>query len=129
VRRHNADSPRTVNGAVLLATASAGALAVQGPDGGRVALGLSGAVVARPDIEAQRGAAALRIKGEPTLPMGVLMTELDGGTWRRPATGGETQRRVRRGARQREANGDAARVSPSGGVASSMAAWQHRKWW
>jgi hypothetical protein len=53
----------------------------------RVALALRGAVPARPDIEARRGEAALRTEGEPALPTGVPMTELDDGTWRRPATG------------------------------------------
>jgi hypothetical protein len=62
--------------------ASTGAPGVRGPDGGGVALGLGGVVPARPDIEARRGAAALRTEGELALPTGVLMTELDVGTWR-----------------------------------------------
>jgi hypothetical protein len=58
------------------------ALAVRGPDGGRVAIGLRGAVAAQPDLEARRGVAALRTEGEPALPMGLSMTGLDDGTWR-----------------------------------------------
>jgi hypothetical protein len=52
VQRRGANSPRTVSGASLPVMASAGALAVRGLDGGRVALSLRGAVVARFDIEA-----------------------------------------------------------------------------
>jgi hypothetical protein len=68
-----------------------------------MALGLGGAVAAQLNLEARRGVAALRTEGEPALPTGVLMIELDDGTWRRSATGGERQWRVGRGGRQRGA--------------------------
>jgi hypothetical protein len=87
-----------------------------------VALGLGGAAAARPDIEAQRGAPALRPEGEPALPTGVPMTELDNSTWGRSATGGERQRRMGQGGRQREETDGVAPFSPSYGVASSTTA-------
>jgi hypothetical protein len=68
-----------------------------------MALGLGGAVAAQLNLEARRGVAALRTEGEPALPTGVLMIELDDSTWRRSATGGERQWRVGRGGRQRGA--------------------------